>query len=369
MKILGRFNKLFLALNLIFVLLLLCSYLASYVSPQRFWFFAFCGLIYPYLLIINFSFIIFWITQLKLQLFVSLLAIIIGWSSIHKLFQYRNTKLSEQVLMNQNYFKVMSFNVRVFNLYDWKNNKEMRNNILDFIKKENPDIINFQEFYTDDGKKFLHEDTLKKMLNLPYAHIHYTANLHGKDHWGIATYTRFPVVGEGVVEFKKKSNNICIYSDIKVNEKIIRFYNMHLQSIHFGKQDYKVIDELTKNDDWDEEDIDGSKIIVARLKRAFVKRAPQADSVSASILRSPHPVIVCGDFNDSPFSYAYHTISTNLKDAFVESGSGFGPTYNGNLPPLRIDYILYSPNLEAYNFATSKVDLSDHFPVSCYFKK
>ena len=263
----------------------------------------------------------------------------------------------------------MSFNVRVFDLYNWKHNTENRTKILDFIKKENPDIISFQEFFTDEGKTFLHEDTLKKLLNLPYAHIVYTATHHKNEHWGIATYSRFPIVEGNRIEFNKKSHNLCIYTDVKTDEKIIRVYNMHLQSLHFKKLEYKVIDELNKEDvELDADEINASKMIVTRLKRAFVKRAPQADSVAASIARSPHSVIVCGDFNDSPFSYTYHTISKNLKDAFIESGNGFGPTYNGNLPPLRIDYIMYSNDLEAFNFQTSKVDLSDHLPVSCYFK-
>lgn len=264
----------------------------------------------------------------------------------------------------------MSFNVRVFDLYNWKHNKETRTKILDFIKEENPDIINFQEFFTDEGKTFMHQDTLKKILNLPYANIVYTANMHKNQHWGIATYSRFPILGGNKVSFDKKSNNLCIYSDIKTDEKIIRVYNMHLQSLHFHKQEYKVLDEIKSNEDIevDAEEINASKMILTRLKRAFVKRASQADSIAVSIEHSPHSVIVCGDFNDSPFSYAYHTISAKLKDAFVEAGNGFGPTYNGNLPPLRIDYIMYSGDLKAFNFQTSKVDLSDHFPVSCYFR-
>ncbi len=370
MKKLGRFHTLFLLLNVAFAFMLVCSYLGSFVSPQKFWPLAFFPLLYPYLLIINISFLIFWLIQLRKLFLVSFLTILIGWNDLGRLFQFRNSRMNEKVIASNPYLKVMSFNVRVFDLYNWKHNTETRSKILEFIKNENPDIINFQEFFSDEGSSFLHEDSLKKALNLPFANIVYTATMHKHDHWGIATYSKFPIVSKDKVIFKNKSNNICIFTDIKIKDKIIRVYNMHLQSLHFKKKEYKVIDELKRNEDveFDAEEMNASKMILTRLKRAFVKRASQADSVAASIKRSPHSVIVCGDFNDSPFSYAYSTISFNLKDAFVESGNGFGPTYNGNLPPLRIDYIMYSKDLSAYNFQTSKVDLSDHFPVSCYFK-
>lgn len=370
MKKLGRFHTLFLLLNIVFVLMLLCSYLGAFVSPQKFWPLAFFPLLYPYLIIVNVSFIIFWLIQFRKLFLLSFLSILIGWSNLAKLFQYGNTRMNEQVVESDSYIKVMSFNVRVFDLYNWKHNTETRSKILEFIKQENPDVINFQEFFSDDGNSFMHQDSLKKILNLPFAHIVYTATMHKHDHWGIATYSRFPITAMQKVAFHKKSNNLCIYTDIKIDSKIVRVYNMHLQSLHFKKKEYKVLDELKKSEDveFDVEEMNASKMILTRLKRAFVQRASQADSVAASIARSPHSVIVCGDFNDSPFSYAYRTIANNLKDAFIESGSGFGPTYNGNLPPLRIDYIMHSGDLKSYNFQTSKVDLSDHFPVSCYIK-
>ena len=370
MKKLGRFHKLFLVLNIIFVVLLVGSYLGGLISPKKFWPLAFFPLLYPYLIIVNIAFIIFWAIQLRKLAFLSLVSILIGYSNLGKLFQYGNEKIDLENSHQNKYLKVMSFNVRVFDLYNWKHNTETRNKIIEFIQSENPDIINFQEFFTDEGKSFLHEDSLKKMLNLPYANIYYTATLHRSDHWGMATYSRYPIVSKDKLLFSKKSSNLCLYSDIKVNGKIYRVYNLHLQSLHFKKKEYKVLNDLKSNEEveFDSDEMNASRMILARMKRAFVKRATQADSIAAHIARSPHATIVCGDFNDSPFSYAYSTISSQLKDAFVETGSGFGPTYNGNLPPLRIDYILYSKDLEASNFKTSPVDLSDHFPISCYFK-
>ena len=110
------------------------------------------------------------------------------------------------------------------------------------------------------------------------------------------------------------------------------------------------------------------KDISHRLKYAFRKRAHQADVLSDHIHTSPYPVIVCGDFNDTPVSYTYHKIRGDLVDAFIESGRGIGNTYSGMFPSYRIDYILHSRNLRSGGFETVRVDYSDHFPVSCLFE-
>ncbi|MBK6641784.1 MAG: hypothetical protein IPG39_11360 [Bacteroidetes bacterium] len=89
----------------------------------------------------------------------------------------------------------------------------------------------------------------------------------------------------------------------------------------------------------DEETVARTRNILKRLKKAFIKRAAQADMISKHIGTSPYPVIVCGDFNDTSLSYTYKTISAGLLDAFRESGSGMGSTYTGPIPGLRIDYI------------------------------
>jgi endonuclease/exonuclease/phosphatase family metal-dependent hydrolase len=115
--------------------------------------------------------------------------------------------------------------------------------------------------------------------------------------------------------------------------------------------------------------IDKMKNISVSLKRGFALRAQQAKKVKADIDLSPYPVIVTGDFNDTPVSYTYHKIRKGLKDSFVDSGYGSGFTYKGNYPANRIDYILYDEVLECNYFEILKVRYSDHYPVSAYFKK
>ena len=111
------------------------------------------------------------------------------------------------------------------------------------------------------------------------------------------------------------------------------------------------------------------KSLSVSLKKGFVKRALQSQVVKDNINKSPYPVIVLGDFNDTPVSYSYRKIRKGLNDSFLNSGYGAGFTYRGNYPRNRIDYILYDDNLINSYFEIIKVKYSDHYPIVAYFKK
>jgi len=81
-------------------------------------------------------------------------------------------------------------------------------------------------------------------------------------------------------------------------------------------------------------------------------------------------MLVCGDFNDSPLSYAHRVIGEGLCDVFVEAGAGPGFTYNQNHFYFRIDHIFATP---AFRVLECKVDrsirASDHYPVWCILER
>jgi endonuclease/exonuclease/phosphatase family metal-dependent hydrolase len=270
----------------------------------------------------------------------------------------------------KNGIKVLSYNVRNFDLYNWSGNKETRHKIFSFLKDESSDIICLQEFFQGDSGYFETVDSVMKVTKEIDDHIKYTLTKKNK-HWGIATLSKYPIVFKGKVPFKYKSNNICIFSDIKIGNDTVRVYNMHLQSISFTYSDYKFIEALKENNDTlDVEDVEiASKNILRRLKRAFVKRTTQAEKILAHINACKYPVIICGDFNDTPFSYTYHLFAEKYRDSFMESGSGIGNTYIGSMPSYRIDYIFHSPDFASSSFEVHPEELSDHYAISTVIGK
>jgi len=363
------FTRIIWVLNLLALLGLAFSYLASYVSPRTIWWLALFGLGYEFMLVINLIFVVYWMIARSRRFWVSLIFILIGIGKVFSIIQFNSQSKDEETLRKDGHLKVMSFNVRLFDLYNWFHNEETRNNIFDFLKKESPDIICFQEFYSTDRKKpeFKNSDTLKYFLNSKYTHIEYTLTLRKTDHWGIATYSKYPIVKKQEVHFAKKGGNVFIMSDIKIGNDTIRVFNTHLESVHFGWNSYKFIENLN-NDDVQQDEFSGGLTILRQLKKAFVKRATQVEILHVSIEASPYPVLVCGDFNDTPSSYSYEILSDDLNDAYKISGRGLGKTYTGPFPSFRIDYIFHDDKIRSTGFRTIHENLSDHFPVSCMIK-
>ena len=348
--------------NYALIIGLILSYLSIFIDPGKIWFFAFFGLAYPFLLLANIFFVIFWIVKRKKFFIVPLVAILIGWNYLSSLVQFpinsNNSKNNDKDL-----FSIISYNVRLFDLYDWNEEKNTSGKIFDFINSSQPDIICFQEFYTKNTGNIT-ESNISSILNNEYqSHIDYTIT-NSNFNYGIATYSRFPIVNRGLIQFKNSSNS-SIYTDVVINNDTIRIFNNHLQSIRFNRNNYSFISN--SKDLNDDEKIKEIKDISHRLRDAFIKRAGQAKTLSQHIKNSPYPVLFCGDFNDVPVSYTYHIIKKGLKDSFREAGKGIGNTYLGKFPSFRIDYIFHSKDIECAEYNVPKVELSDHYPVTGKF--
>lgn len=364
-------HKLLFRLNMLAALMLLVTYTTPYISPQTFWPMAILGLAYPILLGINILFLIYWSLHKKiLYVIFSILIILCGFPLLERTIgtvgepaPLDSTKVG---------IKVLSYNVKNFDLYNWNKNIEARNQMMALIREENPDVVCFQEFFTkdDDEKGFDNVKWMQEQLGYPHYHFHKSLTVREREHFGVALFSKYPLSNQNHIVIDGSQANTIIYADVSVDNKTFRLFNAHLQSIHLGRSDLRYMKELggsekskekkTAEDHWKY-----SKSIVNKLKNAFVKRSKQAKQLHEYIKTSPHPVVVVGDFNDTPTSYTYKVISQGLKDAFLNAGIGLGVTYAGPLPALRIDYILYDPALGAREFKIINKELSDHFPISC----
>ena len=85
-------------------------------------------------------------------------------------------------------------------------------------------------------------------------------------------------------------------------------------------------------------------------------------------ISSQYPVLLCGDLNDHPLSYSTSELRKGWQDTFEEGGSGWGTTYGGQLPLLRIDYIMADSNFQITHHDVVKTNLSDHYFVEARVK-
>lgn len=347
--------------NIVLAVFLLFSYTAAFINPKTFVWPAFFGLAYPYLLLVNLVFFFYWLIQFRKRAFLSLVVILLGWNYLVSFVPLTLNRDAGSPEPDRHPFKVMSYNVRGFDLYKWSEEGQTRESILKLVSEENPAIICFQEFYTSEKQGEREEDIKRHMKFYPYQEIYYNLKSTDNSGFGVATFSKYPIVKRSRIPFAQTLNQ-AVYTDIKVLRDTIRVINVHLQSIQFGKRNYDFLDTLRFK--YPSQQVQEMREIGIRLRDAFAHRSEQAQVLSHYIRESPYPVIVMGDFNDTPVSYAYRRVRRDLEDSFTRAGSGFGNTYAGELPSFRIDYILHSDELETTEFDRIKTKFSDHYPIT-----
>ena len=344
----------FLILNFLAVIVLLISYLSVYIPPDKFWLSSFFGLAFPFFVVANILFIVLWAFFKPKYLLLSLVTVLVGWSFVSRYIQFVG-KTTES-----NGIKVVSYNVQNFPGKKEPEQKASANKILEFLDEKNADIICLQEIKLRNNRVFKIADVVNRLNSIK--HYHYASN--GAT-FGLATFTSYPVIKMGEIRYQN-SPNMAIFTDVLIGTDTVRIFNVHLQSYKIDPRKYDIIDSPGIDEKKDLREI---REIGGKLKRAFHTRAGQVREIRQVIDKTPYPVIICGDFNDTPVSYTYQLLRGDLKDSFVESGKGFVRTYIGKLPSYRIDNIFHSDDFEAYNFKSENFRASDHLPVSCLLIK
>ncbi|MCH2213657.1 MAG: endonuclease/exonuclease/phosphatase family protein [Flavobacteriales bacterium] len=358
-------RRLALTINLVVVACILLSYLATQISPEKFPYLAFFGIAYGFLLVSNIVFVIFWLLVKKRFALISAGAILIGFNFMASYIQLLPDLTSTEIPSRA--MKVVSQNVKLFGWYNWSKNIANRDDMMRKLELSEGDIFCFQEYFHNSSPGiFETKELLKLTLNAPYVYDEYTSTVGKNQHYGIATFSKFPIINQGKIEFKsERNNNMCIFIDVQAYGDTVRIYNVHAASIRFSQEEYAFIEKINEDKQEADIEIDEAIGIVERLANAYSRRAQQISLVKAHSLESPHPVVICGDFNDTPVSYTYATISDNLIDTYRESGGfGLGSTYLGAFPSFRIDYIFHSKGLDSSDYYRYEERISDHNAIS-----
>ncbi len=345
MKKTSWFNKGMFFINSVLAVLTFLAYVLPFLAPKLFPLLSVLTLILPLFLILNGLFFVYWLIQFKKQIILSGLVLLLGITFINKFYKF--SQVNQPVTEND--FVVMSYNVRLFNLFDWLPDTDVVSYIRTFVNDKNPDILCIQEYS---------ESANIDLKVYPYKYVY----MQGKKiKTGMAIFSKFPIIDEGHLVFPE-SNNCTTFADIKKGKDIIRVYNMQLQSIKISPD----VNEISEN-------IDGinqqkSQLVFNRISRAFRKQQQQAEILMNHRNTCDYPVIICGDMNNSAYSYVYRRVKGNLNDAFEEAGSGFGNTYHFKYYPARIDYIFADSAMKVKNFECFQDFVnSDHYPIMARF--
>jgi endonuclease/exonuclease/phosphatase family metal-dependent hydrolase len=294
---------------------------------------------------------------------ISLLAIAFCWKAMLNIFPLHLSP-PFNVEINSNNLRVMSWNVEHFDILEHKTHPEKKAEMMDLVRQYQPDIACYQEMVGgDDDRAINYLGDFKRRLNFSDYYYSYESRLDFDryHHFGIIIFSKFPFINKQTINNPPNDyNSIFQYVDVIVNNDTIRIFNIHLQSLKFTENNLKYLDNPSTNTDTA---ISESKNIISKLKRGFLKRSIQSNRVRAEIDKSPYPVIICGDFNDVPNSYAYCKIGDGFQNAFVEKGFGFGRTFSGISPTLRIDNIFADKSFTIDQFTKIPKKLSDHFPI------
>ncbi|OIQ21035.1 MAG: endonuclease [Flavobacterium sp. MedPE-SWcel] len=335
MRKLSWFNKIMQFFNIVLAILTFVAYVLPFLAPKIFPILSVFTLVLPLMLVFNFLFFLYWLLQFKKQMLLSGILLLLGITFINKFYKFS----TEEQPVHKDDFTLMSYNVRMFNLYKWIPEIEVTDSIKDFVKVQNPDILCFQE-YAPSNKVYF--------KNYGYKYIYSSADSHKT---GQAIYSKFPIIDKGNINFPNTSNNV-IYADLKKGIDTIRVYSMHMQSIKISPDIHETIDE------------EKSKVIFKRFSEAFKKQQLQAELIQKHKEDCHYPTIVCGDLNNSAFSYVYRSVKGDMTDAFEEVGEGFGKTYNYKYYPARIDYVFTDDNFTIKEFTSfDTIVNSDHFPI------
>ena len=333
-KKLGLLNRVIYWVNIISALLLFVSFILPYIPPKKFPNLSLLSLAVSPLIVINIFFVAYWLFKFKKFVLLSLTAIIIAYFHFGSFFKFSSTDNPTEIT---NILNILSFNVRLFNLYETKDTqKNIPEIISSFIKKENPDVLCLQEYNKKNKIDF---------SEYPYRYIHF----RGKNILGHAIFSKYPLINTHSFDFEDSYNN-TLSADLVKGPDTLRIYNFHLESLNI-KPSVSYLQEVD------------NEMLRKKISTRFIKQQEQVETILEHKNNSRYPVIISGDFNNTPFSYVYHKVSESMNDAFVEAGNGIGATYLFEYYPMRIDYILASNELQILSFNTIKKTFSDHYPI------
>ena len=299
---------------------------------------------------------------------LSAVALIICYKMVFAVFAFHYFD-HQNFTKTYNTVKVMSWNAHGLGVFQIPYTKEPARKMIEYIKKENPDILCMPEYYTRyDNALKPHATEMINAVGFKEYRFNMDNTIGDKIYLGTAIFSKYPFENYQVYVLSKYI--YMLQCDMRLaNNKMMRMFFIHLHSFGLSDNDRQYIEEGKTTKSPLGSGLKRSGFFISKFEGAYAKRANEAELAEAIVSKSPYPVMICGDLNDLPASFTYTYMKKNLKDAFTEKGHGIGRTYNQIFPTLRIDYIFYDPSfLKIVGYKSPSTKLSDHNPVIANFE-
>lgn len=329
---------------------------SGYIPPVRWIIPAFLGLFFPALLVAQIGVTIFWLLAWDER---RLLLVAAVWLiSLPQLLVYFPISRAEKSLgTEEESLRILSYNVCAFGFKP--HTKTSPNATLQYIKSSGADIVCIQEAMLNQNPwAGVVSKTLRSYLDEDYPYINVIRVNRGGS--TLALLSKYPIKEAKEIPLPSWVNGAVAYKvDIRGKETLV--INVHLESFRLRRVDGEDYLRLAK---------DGDAIRLKDALRAKLSPTFRSHNIQANIIHDliqsygSGRVIVCGDFNDTPLSYARYKIGEGLEDAFVSKGNGLGITFHTRPFFVRIDHILFGPAFRALRCEVDKTaSESDHYPI------
>ena len=341
-----------LCVSIVAIVTLFTIFIGRFFEPEKLWYFSLAGLVAPIIYVISIATTLYWIIRWRWKMFILMAAFIaLGWPYVSLYYKVNIGKEYGTPKYERGNIKILSYNIRYFHDEKWL--KTTTDSIISIIRKENPDIICFQE-YPIKGEE--QDKAFRELSKYHHTEIH---SLYDD---GVICFSKHRIIRSDSIK------DLCgtakgLWADLKINNDTVRLYNVHLQSTFINPEEREYLNNKRFLESADSGRITKFSGMAQRLYENSCMRAHQVDALRHDMDHCPYPIIVCGDFNDVPMSYTYRTVASRLNDTFSEQGNGYAHTYDGLFNLLRIDYILVSKQFKTLSYEVLPTNLSDHYPV------
>lgn len=298
----------------------------------------------PGLLLGDTLLLVWWLVRRRVWALVPLAALILSAPYLRAMFR---VPLSRENLTAAD-LTLMSYNVHGFRTGD----RELTaRRIAGLAAEEGIDVLCMQEFVPT---KRLGIDSLASLLEfLPYRRYEPGSSL--------AIFSRYPLEGGGYLPFDARTGNGALWTDLRIDGRPLRIATAHLQTTGVSRlAGYFYRQRRLGNR---EGELLAAREIEDSMVSNAVRRAKQAEALARMTDTLASPIVLCGDFNDTPASYTYRVVTTSMTDAFRQVGRGYGATFREYHGILRLDYAFYGTGIEPLRYRIPDVDYSDHRPV------